>query len=104
MESPIPSHAERITLRGETAWLWRTDLGWSVFQWPYRFDLENVEREARFWHTIDGVGYSRGPGEFEGWLVEREDGFLEFPEFLVIAERCREALWKRYQPRVPPSS
>lgn len=91
-----------MTLRGETAWIWRTDLGWTLLQWPYQFDLENVERDGKWWHTIDALGHSRGPGEFEGWLIQHQDGHLERDAFTAIAERCREVLWKRDQPPVPP--
>lgn len=89
-------------MRGETAWLWKTELGWTIIQWPYQFDLENVERDGKRWHTIDGQSYSRGTGEFEGWRPRREEGFLGRDAFLAIAERCRQVLWERDQPPTPP--
>lgn len=104
MESPIPGHAERVTLRRETAWLWKTALGWTVFEWPYQFDLENIEHDGKGWHTIDGRSHSREAGEFEGWLIRYEEGSLDRDAFLEIAERCREVLWKKDQRPNPPTA
>ena len=100
MRSPIPTHAERIVLDGETAWVWSTELGWSVLQWPYRVDLENVERAGQLWHTVDWSNDSPRQGGFEGGLARNEQGHLDRQAFEPVAERIIRALHRRDSP--PP--
>jgi hypothetical protein len=84
----IPTHAERLTVEGETYWVWATKLGFSLFKWPYQVDLENTEREGQPWHTIDWVLFFT----LGGGLAECKPGHLDKEAFVHEAEKICEAL------------
>ncbi len=98
MKSPIPSHAERIVLGELAAFIWRTDLGWTILQWPYQFDLENITRNGQPGHTIDAMVLSGGPDMFEGYLMRNEAGHMDRETFIPIVETGLRLLRKTHAP------
>jgi hypothetical protein len=101
MKLPMPAHADRITLCGETAWIWSTELGWSVLQGTYQIDLENCQCERKDWHTIDWSKRSLSRDVFEGGLFRNESGHLENDEFVILAAELVAALRRKDQRELP---
>lgn len=78
MDVPIPAHAERIERDGVTAWICKTEQGWSLLRFPFRVDLE--QNELR--HSIDWV---RLGSSIEGGQLVTGSGSMDRETFLEIA-------------------
>lgn len=85
MDVPIPAHAERIERDGVTAWIWKTEQGWSLLRFPFRVDLE--QNELR--HTIDWV---RLGSSIEGGQLVAGSSSMDRDTFLEIAFRAFNSL------------
>ena len=117
MQAPMPPDAERVTLGGETAWVWATGWdteigrrrvrgsGWSVLQGPYLVYLRNIERDGKPWHTIDWLNGTPKEAAIEGGLARNEPGHMENrAEFLEHAERIVAVLRRRDAPPIAPTA
>jgi len=102
LRSPIPTHAERIAIGGETAWIWKTESGWRVLQGPYQVAVENWNRQGEDWHSFDfdnasprggGVAFGGGTGAA---------GHLDRSAFIDVAQRIIQDLRNRDAPPFPP--
>lgn len=110
MNPTIPSHAERIELGGETAWIWEISYdkqigerriqasGWKIAQGHGQINLENSNRHLQDWHMIDWLNYCPRGGDFSGGLSKNEAGHLGRAEFIEIVA----ALRRQDAPPAPP--
>jgi hypothetical protein len=98
----MSASAERISLCGETAWIWKTRDGWNVLQGPYQVDLENVEQDGHIWHMIDWLNHVPRSGDHESGLAKHEPGHLGRDRFLELAETILSELRRANAPPTPP--
>jgi len=96
-------NAERVTIGGETAWLFSNEAGWKVRQGPYEVYVTYAERNGVKSYALDWFNHSPRRGDFEGGLIRFGTEPMEKAQFLEEAERVMAVLRRRDAPPTPPA-